>query len=160
MSDVIAAWRTAFEAGDPAGVLEALSPDVELRSPITLNHVFHGKEEMRSVLEAVLAVESDVEYLHEIGSGDRRVLIHRAKVGGQEIEQSTLVGLGPDGLIRELKLYVRPLPGLITLAAALAPRLAPTRARALLLSAMLKPLAFVLRTGDPLGNRLAFGRRD
>ncbi len=159
MSDVITAWRAAFEAADAAGVVEALSPEVELRSPITLNHVFRGKEEMRRVVEAVLEVESDIEYLHEIGSDEWRVLVHRAKVGGQELEQSTLVGLGPDGLIRELRLFVRPLPGVITLAAALAPRLAPTRARALLLRAMLEPLAFVLRTGDPLGNRLAFGRR-
>jgi hypothetical protein len=68
-----------------------------------------------------------------------------------------VVWLDDDGLIERLELYVRPLPGLTAMAAALGPRVAArhSRPRALVVRAMMAPLALMTRRGEGLGARLA-----
>jgi hypothetical protein len=85
------------------------------------------------------------------------VLRAEARVGGQELVKAVLVTLDDDGLVTELELFVRPLQGLTTLAAALGPRVARRRSRlrAAAVGALIRPLAFMTRRGERLGAGLA-----
>jgi hypothetical protein len=84
--------------------------------------------------------------------------IFRARLrGGAELEGTDLMRLDEDGKIREMTVFIRPLPGLAAFAAALGPRVARRRGRArgALLALMARPLAAVIRSGDGIGTRLA-----
>jgi hypothetical protein len=92
------------------------------------------------------------------GGDDRtRVLKGAGRVGGVEIQEVFLMTLDDDGLITRIELFVRPLPGLTALAAALGPRIAGrrSRARGVAVAAMIRPLAFMTRHGEGVGARLA-----
>ena len=150
----------AMEAGDAFGAVQALSPDAVLHSPITLGIEFCGREQLRELFEDVLAVVSQPRYTEEIGDGDVRVIVGEGRVGAQRLHETILVRLDDAGLIRELTLYVRPLPGLASLAAALGPRVAGRRGRArgLAAAAMMRPLAAAIRAGERSAVRLVAPR--
>lgn len=150
----------AMEAGDAFGAVEALSPDAVLHSPITLGIDFRGRDQLRELFEDVLAVVSEPRYTEEVGDGDVRVIVGEGRVGSQRLHETILVRLDDAGLIRELTLYIRPLPGLASLAAALGPRVAGRhgRARGLAAAAMMRPLAAAIRAGERTAVRLVAPR--
>src|SRR6266480_3367443 len=116
--------RRAAEAHDADGVLEMLSSDVVLRSPITDRVVFRGRDEVGHVLRAVFSILEDIDYFADIGDQRSRALFYRARVGKQPLEEAMRLELGHDGHVEELSIFYRPLPGLASFAAALAPRVA------------------------------------
>jgi hypothetical protein len=73
------------------------------------------------------------------------------------LDEAMLVTLDEEGRITHMQLFVRPLPGLTALAAALGPRVARRRSRlrALAVRLMITPLAFMTRRGEGVGSRLA-----
>src|SRR3712207_6354913 len=119
--------RAGVESHDLDAIAAAFAPDAVLYSPITGRIQFRGRDEIREVYRAVLEVHSEIEYTHELDCGEHRVLVAKSVVGGQPSEDMLLLRLDDDGLIRELRLYVRPLPGLAALTAALAPRVIRAR---------------------------------
>lgn len=153
----LAAYRAASEAGDVDAVMACISPDVTLKSPITDSFAFHGHEQFRVLMEDVFAVIEDRRYVADVGDERMRVLKGTGRVGKVRIEEAFLVTLDDAGLIERVELFVRPLPGLTALAAALGPRVARRRGRgrAIAVAAMIKPLAFMTRSGEGLGARLA-----
>jgi hypothetical protein len=152
--------RVAFEARDVAGVAEALAPDVVLHSPVTGSVRFVGREEVADLLSIVRELLEGLEYLAEFGDGDRHALVFRASVNGQELEGTDVLELDERGLVRDFRVFMRPLPGVAALTAALAPRLARRtgRARSVAVSAAVGPLAAITRVGDAPISRLARGR--
>jgi hypothetical protein len=150
-------FREAFEAADLEGVLSTLSPDVVLNSPITTSGAFFGLDELRSLMTALFDTLEDVEHFEDFGDEETRCLASRARVGRQALTESFLVRLDDEARIREITVFIRPLPGLTALLAGLGPRLARRRgpAYAAAMAAMSKPLAIVTRTGDKTGARLA-----
>jgi hypothetical protein len=151
------ALRAAAEAHDAAAFVETLAPDVVLRSPITTSFAFHGRAQLQPLMEDVFSVVSDIRYTADVGDDRHRVLRAEARVGGQQIVESVIVTLDDDGLVSELELFVRPMPGLVALAAALGPRLARRRGRprAAAVRAMIGPLAFMTGRGERLAAKLA-----
>lgn len=145
-----AAFRRAAEANDIGGLLETLAPDVILRSPITDRISFAGREEIRELLGSVFATISDIRYFADVGNERTRALFYRATVRGQPLEEATRIELDDDGLIREITLFFRPLPGLATLTSVLAPRVARRRgrARAAIARLLLGGLGPAMRIGD------------
>jgi hypothetical protein len=146
-----ARFAAAAEAHDIDGALATMAPDVVLRSPISDRVSFTGHEEMRELLEAVFETISDIEYFVDIGDERTRALFYRGRVGRQPVEEATRATLNEDGLISELTMFFRPLPGLATLAAELGPRVTRRRhgpARALLGHLLLAPLAALTRIGE------------
>ncbi len=143
-------FRRAAEAHDIAGVLETLASNVVLRSPITDRVSFNGREEIRALLGSVFATISDIRYFADVGDERTRALFYRANVNGQPLEEATRIELDDDGQIREITLFFRPLPGLATLTAALAPRVARRRGRvrAVIAHLLLGPLGAATRVGD------------
>ncbi|HST41285.1 MAG TPA: nuclear transport factor 2 family protein [Conexibacter sp.] len=153
----LAAYRAAFEAGDVAGLRACLAPDATLKSPITDDFEFAGRDQIAAVMEEVVAVVSQRRFHAEIGDGRGRVLKGSGVVGGVAIDESIHFRLDAAGLIERIELYVRPMPGLVTLAAVLGPRIAgrASPARGAAVRVMLAPLAFMTRRGEKLGARLA-----
>jgi hypothetical protein len=84
------------------------------------------------------------------------VVAWRARIGDQEMEGTEILHLDGEGKVREVRLFIRPLPGLATAMAALGHRLARrrSRARGAAVAAMARPLAFAIRAGERIAPRL------
>lgn len=148
-------FREAVETGDVEGFLAVLAPAV-LRSPISMRAEFRGREQIGELMVSVFATIEDIRYFEDVGDAQTRALFYRARVGEQPIEEATLLRLDDRGQVREVTLYIRPLPGLTALMARLGPRLARQhgRARAAAVAAMTRPLAVVTGAGDRIAVRL------
>ncbi len=148
--------RVAFEARDLEGVAAALAPDVVLNSPITSAFRFEGRDEVTDLLRVARELFEDLRYVADFGDVDMHVLTFRAAVEGHELEGTDLLRLNEDGRVREITVFVRPLPGVTALIAALAPKLAGEAGpgRSLAAAGFARPFAVLSRIGDSTGARL------
>ena len=146
-------YRRAAEAGDVAGVVATLAPNVVFHSPITERISFNGHAEMHELLGAVFATVSNVRYFADVGDDRTRVLFDRLDVNGVEMEQAHRLSLNERGEIEEITVFFRPLPGLAALTCALGPRVAEARhgrARGAIARVLLAPLGLFTSIGDRL----------
>jgi hypothetical protein len=117
----VIAFRTAVEAGDHAGMVDALAPDVKFNSPVAFKP-FEGREAVSKLFEALLETFEDFRYTDEIDAGGVHALIFRARVGDKELEGLDLLRMDEDGKIAEFTVMVRPASGLMALGQAMAPK--------------------------------------
>lgn len=150
----VSPYRAAIDAQDPEALAAACAPDLVFHSPITSTIHFEGPAEMANLYRTVLEVYEEQRCIGEFGADDTRLIHLRARIGRQELDEVQILRLNEQGQVREITMYVRPLPGLTLLAAALAPRLARSSWRSALLAVMLRPLAIATRLGDKTGARL------
>jgi SnoaL-like domain len=155
-ADTTRRYREAVEAGDTEAFLTTLAPDVVLHSPITMRTDFRGHDAIRELMRAVFATIEDIRYFEDVGDERTRALFYRAHVGRQDVEEATLVRLGADALITEIRLWFRPLPGLTAVMGRLGPELVrpESRRRAGLVAALTAPLVAATRAGDRVAVRL------
>ncbi|HEY1457425.1 MAG TPA: nuclear transport factor 2 family protein [Solirubrobacteraceae bacterium] len=154
------AYRQALERRDLDGLLNAVTPDVLLRSPITQSFSFAGREQFRSLYSAVFQAISEFHVSEEIaGAADVRVLRVEGTVGGVSFQELQLLRLDEQGRVSELTLFFRPLPALPALAHSLAGPLIAARSpmRARLLKLLIGPLVLMTRVGDRIVTRLLGG---
>jgi hypothetical protein len=147
----LAALRTAGENSDADAVAELLAPNVVFHSPMTERIRFEGKDEIAALHRDIFAVLDDISTAEPLTNGDTGSFSFRARVRGVELEAMNLVRCNESGQIVELTVFVRPLPALATLFAALPPRVSARRRgplRAALATSLARPLAFVVRTAD------------
>ena len=152
-STAITALRAAGESGDADAVAELLAPDVVFHSPLTARIRFEGKEEVAALHRDIFAVLEDLDTTEPLALGDTRSFSFRARVRGVELEALNLVRFNDQGQIVDFKVFIRPLPGLATLFAALPPRVSARRRGRLkgtLAAALARPLSFTLSTADRL----------
>jgi hypothetical protein len=149
-------FREAFEARDLDAIVESLAPDVVINSPISRRISFRGREEARRLFEIVLDLLGETRYTQELVDGDVRVVVLHARLAGRELHEVQLMRLDGEGRVKELTLFMRPLPGITALAAALGPRLARRKGRlaAALVAGYARPLAVVTEIGDRISTRL------
>jgi hypothetical protein len=117
-------FRAAVEAADIEAALVTLSPDVTFHSPAVFQQ-YAGIETVSGLLRLVFETFEDFAYTDELaGSGDDPVhaLIFTARVGDRALEGMDLLRIGPDGLIADFTVMIRPLSGLIALAQAMGPK--------------------------------------
>jgi SnoaL-like domain len=147
-------FQKAARTKDVELAMSALADDVVLHSPLTDSFTFDGKEDIRRLFEAAYEKFDGLEYHTVIGG---RVLVGGATVGGQPIEETLIMDLNEDGRIREITLFIRPLPGLTAVMAALGPTLARKNGRRTggLLRLLTAPLVAATRFGDRGGLKLA-----
>jgi hypothetical protein len=150
---VITVLRAAGESGDADAVAELLAPDVVFHSPKTERIRFEGKDEVTELHRDIFAVLDDIDTAEPLVLGDRGSFTFRARVRGVELEAMNLVHVNEQGQIDECKIFIRPLPGLAALFAALPPRVSVRRRgrlRGMLAAYLARPLAFAVRTADRL----------
>lgn len=149
--EVISAWRAAGERGDAQAATQCLTSDVEVISPLTAQFRFRGHNQVRDMLGAAFEVISGIRYHTEVGDGDTRALFYHGRAGREEIEEAQLLRLEHSGLIRELTLFGRPLPGLTAVMADIGPRLLRRQGRpglARVVNLATAPLAVMTRLGE------------
>ena len=127
--EAVAAWRAAGEARDAAAAAAALDPGVRLVSPITEQFTFDGREQVRTLLEVALPALDRITYTDQVAEADTVALFYEAAIGTTRLYEAQRLRLGPDGLIREITLYIRPLPALTRLMTRLGPELARRNGR-------------------------------
>jgi hypothetical protein len=145
----------AMTARDFAALGELLADDVVLNSPITAAFQFHGRDEIIELLRVVRETYEELEYTEIFGERDDWVQVFRTTVNGQPMQGMDLMRLDASGRVAEFTVFFRPLPGLATLTAALAPAVAPTRPRAVVARALTAPLAAATRLGERVIPRIA-----
>ena len=144
--------RAAFEARDHDALVEALSPDVVLWSPI-FEVPFSGRDEVGDLFAVLLDELWPLTYLDEI-AGDPHILHFAAQVGGKRLEGLDLLRLDEDGRAREITVFLRPFP-------AVAAFLSKTgrSGRAAFLKVAGAPVTALMRTTAATGPRLLGLRR-
>jgi hypothetical protein len=143
--------RAAAERGDADAAAEVLASDVVFHSPMTDRVRFEGKEEVAALHRDIFAVLEGLETTESLALGDRRSFSFRARVRGVELDAHVLLHVNEQGQIDELKIFIRPLPALATLFAALPPRVSARRRGRLtgtVAAVLTWPIGFVLRTAD------------
>ncbi len=116
------AFRYAVESHDMETAIEQLSPDVVFSSPVVYK-AYEGKEIVGAILRAVGEVFEDFSYESETTEGGRTVLVFNARVGEKSVQGADFLKFGPDGLIEELTVMVRPMSGMHALAETMKARL-------------------------------------
>ncbi len=120
--DSISRYRSASEAGDIPGLMEATRPDVEVVSPISGRMVFKGRDDVEFLLSAVYGTLSGLRWKQEIGEGAHRVLYGEAKLGPVRMTDAMVFELDGDGRIRRISPHLRPWLALTLFAIVLGPR--------------------------------------
>jgi limonene-1,2-epoxide hydrolase len=117
---VVHPFRRAIETRDLDAAVALLREDVVFRSPVVFAP-YHGREALRVILEAVMAVFEDFHYVREIGADDARdhALVFEARVGDKQIEGCDFIQLDEDGAISSFTVMVRPMSGAVALAEAM-----------------------------------------
>jgi hypothetical protein len=147
----IAAWRAAGENGDAAAATACLAPEVELVSPLTAQFRFHGPAQVADVLASAFEVIHGIRYHTEVGAEDTWALFYHGTAGREAVEEAQLLRLNPDGLIREITFFGRPLPALTEVMAGIGPRLLRRQRRpglARLVGLATAPLNAMTRFGE------------
>jgi SnoaL-like domain len=126
---VVHPFRRAIEARDLDAAVALMREDVVFRSPAVFKP-YQGREAVRRLLEAVMAVFEDFRYAREIGAEDTRdhALVFETRVGDKQIEGCDFIHLDEDGAISEFTVMVRPMSGMLALAEAMKAQLATTDA--------------------------------
>lgn len=115
-------YRSASEAGDIVGLMEATATDVEVVSPISGRMVFKGQQDVEFLLSAVYGALSGLTWKQEIGDGDHRVLYGEARLLGVRMTDAMVFELGSDGRIRRISPHLRPWLALTLFAMVLGPK--------------------------------------
>ena len=149
----VEALSAAGESGDADAIAELLAPDVVFHSPMTERIRFEGRDEVVALHRDIFAVLDDITTSKPVALGDTGTFSFRARVRGVELEAANVVRCNEQGQIVDMKVFVRPLPGLATLFATLPPRVSARRRGRLkgtLVGILAQPLAFALRAADRL----------
>jgi hypothetical protein len=109
------AFRTAVEAGNLDGMIDALADDVVFHSPIVFRP-FEGREAVGTLLGVVVRTFEDFRYTAELDADGRKALIFKARVGDKEVEGLDLLRFDDEGKIDHFTVMVRPLSAATALA--------------------------------------------
>jgi ketosteroid isomerase-like protein len=134
-----------------------LADDVVLHSPITGSFPIEGREQVVDLLRIVRQALEDLRPVAELGGDDdTHALMFEARIGRQKIQALDVLRFDAEGRIREFRIFIRPLPGLTALAAALAPEVAARGGRGLatLVGPPARMQAFLARVSDRVAVRM------
>jgi hypothetical protein len=120
--DYVSHYRSASEAGDIAGLMEAMAPDVELVSPISGRMVFKGDQDVELLLRAVYGSLKDLRWKQTLGEGEHRVIYGEARLLGVRMTDAMVFELDDEGRIRRISPHLRPWLALTLFAVVLGPK--------------------------------------
>ena len=145
-------FEAAAHAHDVEAVIACFSPDIVVRSPITERIRFRGSEQVAELFRCVFDVVSDIRFYETFGDGTpTQVIFWRGRVGRHYLEEANLLRIDEHGRIAEMTVFMRPVPGLLALTAALSAALARRHpARAHTARALAGTVAALYRAGEPV----------
>ena len=123
-TDPISRYCAASEAADIDALMETLTPDAELVSPISGRMVFRGHDDMRILLSAVYGSLQGLRWTQQLGDGDHCVVLGEARIAGVRMTDAMVFDLAPDGRISRISPHLRPWLALTLFAAVLGPKVA------------------------------------
>lgn len=147
------ALREATQHRDAAAIAPLLSPDVSFHSPLTSRARFEGADEVVALLRDVFRVLDDIETDQVLAGADARAFRFRARVRRVDLAAVLYADFDDRGLITEITIFGRPLPGAATLFATLPPLVSARRRGPVIgftVGVLARPLAFSLRAADRL----------
>jgi hypothetical protein len=115
-------FRAAAESKDFSAIDELFAEDVTFRSPVVFKP-YEGRDAVAMILGAVVQVFEDFRYTDQVETGETATLAFSARVGDRELDGIDLLRFDPDGRVRELAVYVRPMSGVNALAEAMKAKL-------------------------------------
>lgn len=144
------AWRER----DLDALCALFAPDVELYSPL-LHTTFKGHQAARDLYSVLFNSFGTLGIWADFQAPKERVFLWRAELGRSTIEGADFVRYRDDGLIDQVRVFIRPLSGLADFAIGVGPVLASRRGRwqrraTRLLSTPLRPLFAVLDRVAPI----------
>jgi hypothetical protein len=150
-------FRKAVEARDLDAMIDTLAPDVVFRSPL-ISETFEGRDQVADLFKVLadrILFGGNVQYSEEVGDGDTTVLVFSMSVRGRRVEAVDVLKHDDLGKIRELTVFLRPLPGTTAVAQSLSPRLAAgdNRFKAALVGLGIRPLGALSKLFDRIGSR-------
>jgi hypothetical protein len=117
--------RVAVEARDHDALVEALAPDVVLRSPI-FEVPFTGRNEVGDLFAVLLETLWPLTYLNEI-PGHPHILHFTGEIKGKTLEGVDLIHLDEEGRVKEITVFFRPFPAVAAFLSETGPKLARRR---------------------------------
>lgn len=150
-------WREAVEAHDLDALAAVLAPDAKLRSPITVRIPFEGRETVLELMEEIFAILESMEVVRDIRQDGLQILEIETRLAGYDMHQVQVIELDDDERVRQITLFMRPLPGVANLAAHLGPSLVRRRRGRLLgagVALFMRPVAWLVKLGDRVGPRI------
>jgi hypothetical protein len=146
-------WRSAVEAHDLDQLAEALAPEAKLRSPITTRIPFEGRERVAELMAEIFELIESVRVVRDIRDGTVQMLEIETRLAGEDIHMVQLLEHDDQARVRQITLFMRPMPAVANLAAHLGPRLVRRR-RGRVVAALTAPalwlVALVARVNDRL----------
>jgi hypothetical protein len=117
------AFAEAVHARSREQLEACFAPDARFLSPVVFRP-YEGRDLVLLILTegAMKVFGDDFHYVHRFENDDAAALIFKATVDDREVDGLDLLSFDADGLITELKVMVRPMSGLNTLAAAMGKR--------------------------------------
>ena len=95
---------------------------MRFKSPVVFKP-YEGRDAVAMILGAVVQVFEDFRYTDQVETGETATLAFSARVGDRELDGIDLLRFDPDGRVRELAVYVRPISGVNALAEAMKAKL-------------------------------------
>jgi hypothetical protein len=155
--------RQAVEARDVDAVIDTFAPDVVLHSPLIAEH-FEGKENVGFIFRTLAddyLFRDDFRYTAELAEGELVVLAFEGTLRGTYVEGVDLLKVNPDGKIREITVFLRPLPGTTAVAKFLSSRIAgrDNRFKGAMAGLGVMPLSGLAKLFNAIGSRDVRSRR-
>ncbi len=100
-------FRRGVEAHDLELSLSVVGPSVTFHSPV-VHRPYKGRDALRGILSAVNTVFEDFRYTAEYASDDGHVLAFSCRVGDRALDGVDILRFGPDGLVDDFTVMVRP----------------------------------------------------
>jgi ketosteroid isomerase-like protein len=122
--DAVAHYRSASEENDIDALVQILSEDAELVSPLSGHMVFRGRDDLRILLGAVYGTVTELRWNRELVDGDARVVIGECRIGPLKLGDAMILELTADGRVRRIHPHLRPWLALTLFALMLGPKLA------------------------------------
>jgi len=121
--NAVGLYRSASEANDIEKIMESLSADVEVDSPIVGLLLFRGQRDVRILFSAVYSLATDLEWSRELVDERTHVLVGEMHVGPFRLCDAMVLDLDEDGRICRVTPHLRPWLGLTVFAICLGARL-------------------------------------
>jgi hypothetical protein len=158
---IIHPFAAAVAERDHPALVELLADDVVLYSAITATP-FEGRELVAELYMSVIESFEQVEVIEDFAAGDAYAFFWRGRIEGRFVEGVDRLRLDPEGKVREVTIWGRPLSGLATFLTGIGFRFARRRrgrlvAMALKLTSLPLPPLFSLL--DPVTRWLVRPRR-